>query len=147
MTDYTWPSVYFAYLFFFLSAALCVYFFIRSWKDGYWGKDAEEIKYVVFGRTDDRFLSSVALNASVVLRGITDQACAHPTHPTRFSETLTFGWLVSPDTGAALCCCLPPLAQPSTPFRAWWFHHPHCHPRKISTTALNGGLSTPEKRT
>jgi len=48
MTDYTWPSVYFAYLFFALSAALCVYFFLRSWKDGYWGKDAEEIKYRVF---------------------------------------------------------------------------------------------------
>jgi len=48
MTDYTWPSVYFAYLFFALSAVLCVFFFIRSWKDGYWGKSGEEIKYQVF---------------------------------------------------------------------------------------------------
>ena len=38
MTDYTWPSVYFAYLF----------FFIRSWKDGYWSKQSEDIKYQVF---------------------------------------------------------------------------------------------------
>jgi hypothetical protein len=48
MSDYTWPSVYFAYLFFALSAALCVFFFIRSWKDGYWGDGGEEIKYQLF---------------------------------------------------------------------------------------------------
>jgi hypothetical protein len=59
MTDYTYPSVYFAYLFFALSAAVCVFFFIRSWKDGYWGKDGENVKYQVFGGTDDRFSSSV----------------------------------------------------------------------------------------
>ena len=52
MTDYTYPSVYFAYLFFALSAGVTVFFFIRSWKDGYWGKDSEEIKYVVFGGTE-----------------------------------------------------------------------------------------------
>jgi len=48
MKDYTWPSVYFAYLFFTLSLLLAVYFFIRSWKDGYWSKEGEEIKYRVF---------------------------------------------------------------------------------------------------
>jgi hypothetical protein len=48
MRDYTWPSVYFAYLFFALSVALALFFFVRSWKDGYWGKDAEEIKFQVF---------------------------------------------------------------------------------------------------
>lgn len=48
MTDYTYPSVFFAYLFFALSAALTVFFFVRSCKDGYWGKDSEEIKYQVF---------------------------------------------------------------------------------------------------
>ena len=48
MTDYTWPSVYFAYLFFTLSALLALYFFARSWKDGYWGKDSETVKYRVF---------------------------------------------------------------------------------------------------
>jgi hypothetical protein len=48
MTDYTYPSVYFAYLFFALSAGVTVFFFIRSWKDGYWGKDSEEVKHMVF---------------------------------------------------------------------------------------------------
>jgi hypothetical protein len=45
--DYTWPSVYFAYLFFFLMFALGVFFFVKSVKDGYWGKDGEDIKYTV----------------------------------------------------------------------------------------------------
>ena len=36
-TDYTYPSVYFAYLFFALMFFLAVYFFIRSRRDGYWG--------------------------------------------------------------------------------------------------------------
>jgi len=48
MNDYTWPSVYFAYLFFTISLGVAVYFFVRSWKDGYWGRDAEEVKYTVF---------------------------------------------------------------------------------------------------
>jgi len=48
MTDYTWPSVYFSYLFFTLSLGLAVFFFARSWKDGYWNKSSEEVKYRVF---------------------------------------------------------------------------------------------------
>ena len=48
MTDYTWPSVYFAYLFFAISLGVGLYFFVRSWKDGYWGKGGEDIKYTVF---------------------------------------------------------------------------------------------------
>jgi len=48
MTDYTWPSIYFAYLFFALSALLALYFFVRSWKDGYWDKESEAIKFQVF---------------------------------------------------------------------------------------------------
>ena len=48
MTDYTWPSIYFAYLFFALSAALAAYFFVRSWKDGYWSARGEEVKFQVF---------------------------------------------------------------------------------------------------
>ena len=47
--DYTWPSVY-------LRVPVLrafrwrwrVFFFVRSWKDGYWGKEGEEIKYQVF---------------------------------------------------------------------------------------------------
>jgi hypothetical protein len=48
MTDYTWPSVYFAYFFFTVCLALAVYFFARSWKSGYWAKSGEDVKYQVF---------------------------------------------------------------------------------------------------
>jgi hypothetical protein len=56
MTDYTYPSVYFAYLFFFISLGLALYFFVRSWRDGYWGKDSEAVKFTVLEeetRTND----------------------------------------------------------------------------------------------
>ena len=43
--DYTYQSIYFAYLFFFLMFALAVYFFVKSARDGYWGKEGEDIKY------------------------------------------------------------------------------------------------------
>lgn len=45
MNDYTYPSVYFAYFFFFLVATGALYFFLRSYKHGYFGKDSEEVKY------------------------------------------------------------------------------------------------------
>lgn len=48
MNDYTWPSVYFAYLFFGMCVAFAVYFFARSFRDGYWGREAEEIKHRMF---------------------------------------------------------------------------------------------------
>jgi hypothetical protein len=51
-TDYTYPSVYFAYLFFFLSFGLAVYFFIRSRQDGYWGDKGEDAKYQMFEDDD-----------------------------------------------------------------------------------------------
>jgi hypothetical protein len=51
-TDYTYPSVYFAYLFFFLSFALAVYFCFRSRKDGYWGEQGEDAKYQMFEDDD-----------------------------------------------------------------------------------------------
>ena len=43
-------------LFFALMVALAFFFFVRSWKDGYWGKDAEEVKYQMFhdGEQDER---------------------------------------------------------------------------------------------
>ena len=43
--DYTYPSVYFAYFFFFLVGAGALFFFFRTLRDGYWGKDSEEVKY------------------------------------------------------------------------------------------------------
>jgi hypothetical protein len=48
VTDYTWPSIYFSYFFFFICLAFAVVFFIRSLRDGYWKKEAEEIKHIVF---------------------------------------------------------------------------------------------------
>ena len=45
MTDYTYPSVYFSYFLFLLLVAGAAYFFIRSLKDGYMGKNSEEPKY------------------------------------------------------------------------------------------------------
>jgi hypothetical protein len=45
MTDYTWPNVYFAYLFFAICLFAAIYFFLRSWQDGYWGQDSEAAKY------------------------------------------------------------------------------------------------------
>ena len=47
-TDYTYPSVYFAYLFFAISLFLAVYFFIKSRRDGYWGEKGEDAKYQMF---------------------------------------------------------------------------------------------------
>ncbi len=48
MNDYTWPSVYFSYFLFALLMGLAAYFFVRSWKHGYWGRGGEDIKYTVF---------------------------------------------------------------------------------------------------
>lgn len=45
MRDYVYPSVFFAYFFFLLLLGGALFFFFRSWKDGYWGRDAEEAKY------------------------------------------------------------------------------------------------------
>ncbi len=53
MTDYTWPSIYFSYLFFAICLFVAIYFFVRSWRDGYWGKQAEEVKYRVFDDGDE----------------------------------------------------------------------------------------------
>jgi hypothetical protein len=52
MNDYTWPSVYFAYFFFALMVALAAIFLVKTLRDGYWGKDGEEIKYQVFDSSE-----------------------------------------------------------------------------------------------
>jgi hypothetical protein len=46
--DYTYPSIFFSYFFFALCVAGAAFFFVRSFRDGYWSKDGEEIKYVMF---------------------------------------------------------------------------------------------------
>jgi hypothetical protein len=54
MNDYVYPSIYFAYFFFLILMLLAVYFFVRSWRDGYWGERGEEIKYHVFEDENQR---------------------------------------------------------------------------------------------
>jgi hypothetical protein len=54
MHDYTYPSVYFAYLFFTLSLGVALFFFFRSFRDGYFGKDSEEVKYLVMRDQDGK---------------------------------------------------------------------------------------------
>ncbi|MEZ5398395.1 MAG: hypothetical protein R2729_01930 [Bryobacteraceae bacterium] len=53
MQDYTYPSVYFAYLFFFLLFGLAVYFFVRTWRHGYFGPDSEEVKFRMLREDSD----------------------------------------------------------------------------------------------
>ena len=43
--DYVYPSIYFSYFFFALMAAGAVYFFFRTLRHGYLGKNSEEPKY------------------------------------------------------------------------------------------------------
>ena len=45
MLDYVYPSIFFSYFLFFLMLAGALFFFVRSIKHGYWGRDSEEIKY------------------------------------------------------------------------------------------------------
>jgi hypothetical protein len=45
MNDYTYPTIYFSYFLFALLAVGAGYFFVRSIKDGYLGKNSEEPKY------------------------------------------------------------------------------------------------------
>jgi hypothetical protein len=53
MTDYTYPSVFFAYLFFALMFLLAVFFFVKSLRDGYWGEKGEEAKYRMLQDDDE----------------------------------------------------------------------------------------------
>jgi hypothetical protein len=50
--DYTYPSIYFAYLFFALMFLLAVFFCIKTARDGYWGKDGEDVKFQVLDHDD-----------------------------------------------------------------------------------------------
>ncbi len=53
MNDYSYPSVYFAYFLFVFLMGGAVYFFIRSFRDGYWGKDSEEPKFRMMHDDED----------------------------------------------------------------------------------------------
>jgi hypothetical protein len=54
MNDYTYPSVYFAYLFFTISLGLALFFFFRSFRDGYFGEHSEDVKYQAFQDQDGK---------------------------------------------------------------------------------------------
>lgn len=45
MHDYVYPSIFFAYFFFVLLLFGAIIFFVRSFKDGYWGSNSELPKY------------------------------------------------------------------------------------------------------
>jgi len=53
MNDYTYPSVYFAYLFFALMFFLAVFFFVKTIRAGYWGEKGEEPKYRMLEDDDE----------------------------------------------------------------------------------------------
>ncbi len=53
MNDYTYPSIYFAYLFFALMFGLAVFFFVKSVRDGYWGEKSEEAKFRMLQDQDE----------------------------------------------------------------------------------------------
>lgn len=55
MRDYVYPSIYFAYFYFFLLLAGALYFCFRSRKDGYWGKESESAKYRMLEDDDAEF--------------------------------------------------------------------------------------------
>ncbi len=45
MTDYSYPSIFLAYLMFFLFLAGGIFFMWRSRRHGYWGPHSEDAKY------------------------------------------------------------------------------------------------------
>jgi hypothetical protein len=53
MRDYVYPSIYFAYFYFFILLAGALYFFARSFKDGYWGREGEEAKHRMLDDEDN----------------------------------------------------------------------------------------------
>ena len=45
MQDYVYPSIFFSYFLFFLFLAGGIFFFVRSFRDGYWGRHSEGAKF------------------------------------------------------------------------------------------------------
>lgn len=58
--DYTYPSVFLAYGLFFFFLFGGIYFFIRSFKDGYWGQRSEDVKYQIFDNEETKHVHSGA---------------------------------------------------------------------------------------
>lgn len=60
--DYVYPSIFLSYLLFFLFLAGGIFFFIRSFRDGYWGKHGEDIKYTVLDDEEGQTTRNLELN-------------------------------------------------------------------------------------
>lgn len=54
MSDYVYPSIFFSYFLFAILVGLAIYFFVRTWKHGYWGRDSEAPKHRMFEDGDSR---------------------------------------------------------------------------------------------
>lgn len=52
MKDYVYPSIFLAYLMFFLFVAGAIFFLFRSRHDGYFGEKSEDPKYRMLGDDD-----------------------------------------------------------------------------------------------
>lgn len=52
--DYNYPGIYFAYFYFFIMSVGTLFFFIRSFKDGYWDKRSETAKYQMLKDNESR---------------------------------------------------------------------------------------------
>ena len=48
MGDYVYPSIFLSYFMFFIFLAGGIFFFIRSFRHGYWGSKGEDPKYRIF---------------------------------------------------------------------------------------------------
>jgi hypothetical protein len=52
MHDYVYPSIFFSYFLFFLFLVGAIFFFVRSFRDGYWGNESEDAKFRMLGDDD-----------------------------------------------------------------------------------------------
>jgi hypothetical protein len=51
--DYVYPGIYFAYLYFAIMLVGALFFFVRSFKDGYWDERSETAKHQML-KDDER---------------------------------------------------------------------------------------------
>lgn len=61
--DYVYPSIFLSYLLFFLCLGGAIFFFLRSLKDGYWGKHSEDIKYIMLAGDDDKIPENLEMHS------------------------------------------------------------------------------------
>jgi hypothetical protein len=52
MRDYVYPSIFLAYLMFFIFLAGAIFFLVKSLRHGYWGEHGEDPKYRMLADDD-----------------------------------------------------------------------------------------------